>query len=83
MLTPEFDYSRLDGRIRERFKTQGNFAKAVGMSRTSLNLKLRNHVDFTGPQILRTCDVLDIPRKEISAYFFTEKVQNGELFGHT
>ena len=35
-----FDYSKLAGAIHEKFRTQANFAKAIGLSERSLSLKL-------------------------------------------
>lgn len=74
-----FDYSKLKGKIRESFDTQESFAKALGISRTSLSFKLNNHVDFTQTEIKKSCELLGVKKQEISDYFFSSKVQKNEL----
>ena len=68
-----FSYGKLRARIRERYKTFADFAKAAGMSRTSLSLKLNNVSTFTAAEITRICELLDIPTSEIGDYFFCVK----------
>ena len=41
-----FDYSKLKGKIVEKFGTQGAFAKALGLSQRSLSFKLQGKVFF-------------------------------------
>ena len=71
----DFSYDKLRGRIREKFGTQDEFAKKLGMSRTSLNLKLNNVSEFTQKEILRAASLLGISLSEIDEYFFTLKVK--------
>ena len=70
-----YEYSKLLGRITEKFGTQGRFAEAVGMSERSLSLKLNNKVPFKQPEITKACSLLEIDDADIPAYFFTLKVQ--------
>lgn len=42
-----FNYQKLRGRIREKYKTQAEFAKALGLSGTSLSAKLNNGSEFS------------------------------------
>ena len=74
-----FDYSKLRGKIREVFKTQSAFAKAMGMSNTSLSAKLNNNVEFSQKEIDKASDLLKIKKEEIPVYFFTPKVEETEL----
>lgn len=71
----QFDYSKLLGRIRECGMTQESLAVAIGISITTLNLKLNNKAFFTQPEIKRICSVLEIGKDEIGEYFFILKVQ--------
>lgn len=41
-----YDYSKLLGRITEKFGTQARFSGAMGMSERSLSLKLNSKVPF-------------------------------------
>ncbi|MBR2943357.1 MAG: DUF739 family protein [Clostridia bacterium] len=70
-----YEYSKLLGRITEKFGTQGRFAEAVGMSERSLSLKLNSKVPFKQPEITKACSLLEIDDADIPAYFFTLKVQ--------
>lgn len=65
-----FDYSKLRGRIKERFGTQDRFAAALGIGRVSLSQRLNNSLGFSQEEILRAAELLGIPTEEIPAYFF-------------
>lgn len=70
-----YDYSKLEGRIKEKFGTQAKFAEAIELSERSLSLKLNSKRDFKQNEISKSCTLLDIAYAEIPAYFFTLKVQ--------
>lgn len=72
---PYFDYSKLLGRIKEKYGTRENLVKDITISITSLNLRLNNQLEFTQKDIHELSHVLEIPKEEISTYFFTEKVR--------
>ena len=69
-----FDYSKLLGKIKEKYDTQINFVKDIDLSLSSLNQRLNNKIDFTPRDIKTICEKLDINKSEIPDYFFTEKV---------
>lgn len=73
-----FDYSKLNGKIRELYKTQEKFAKALGIGCSSLNKRLNNKQDFTSKEIFLACGLLGIEREEMHVYFFTVCVQEHE-----
>ena len=70
-----FNYSKLRGKIREKFGTQEKFAKELGISSVSLSAKLNNRVEFTQLEIDKICELLEIPKEQIPEYFFTIKVK--------
>lgn len=70
-----FNYSKLAGRIKEKFGTQSNFAKAMGLSERSLSLKMNNRMPWKQTEILKASELLDIDTEQVHLYFFTEKVQ--------
>lgn len=74
----EFEYGKLRGRIREKFKTETSFATAMGMGRVSMSQKLNNESDFTQKQILKAARLLEIESREIPDYFYCLKVQKHE-----
>lgn len=68
-----FDYSKLRGRIVEKFDTQGAFAKAIGLSQRSLSLKLQGKLFFRQDEIERAINLLCIKKEDIDKYFFCSK----------
>lgn len=73
-----WDYSKLRGKIKEKFKTQDAFATAIGISKTSLSLKLNNEREFTQAEMNKCVDALGEPKHEIKNLFFTIEVQETE-----
>lgn len=70
----KFDYRALEGKIKECFDTQDNFARTIPMSRSTLNQKLQGYVDFTSSNIYKITELLNIEKEDIGKYFFTLKV---------
>ena len=66
-----FDYSKLKGRIKEKFGTQKAFSKAIGMQESSLTVKLTGTQYFSQRNIYKIIRVLDIDPRDVTAYFFT------------
>ena len=69
-----FDYSKLNGRIREKYGTQKKFAEAIGMNPATISMKLTNKRYFDQPDIVRSVDALEIAPGEVTTYFFTPKL---------
>lgn len=69
------DFSRLSGKIVEKYGTQYNFAIAIGLSERSLSLKLNNRVGWRDEEIERAVQLLGLDINDIPAYFFTKVVQ--------
>lgn len=63
-------YAKLRGRIREKFKTQDAFAKAMEMNPASLSSKLTGKTEWTRAEIEKACVLLEIPLAEAHLYFF-------------
>lgn len=70
-----FDYSKLRGRIKEKFRTQNAFADAMKLSATTISDKLNNKVQWTQKEIDAACVLLEIDPADIPIYFFTVKVK--------
>lgn len=73
-----YDYSKLLGRIIEKYSTQQRFAAALGVSERTFSLKINGRIAFKQPEILRAGELLDIPAADLHLYFFTLKVQEVE-----
>ena len=66
----KFKYSKLLGRMRECGFTQEQLAKAIGINKGTLSVKLNNRFSFSQEEILAICKLLDIPATEIGDYFY-------------
>ena len=69
----EYDYSKLRGRIIEKFGTIGNFQKHLNISNVVLSKKMNNRVRLSHDDITQWADLLEIPLEQIGVYFFTRK----------
>ena len=70
-----FNYSKLKGRIIEKYGTQRNFAREMNLSEKTLSSKLKNITSWKNDDISRACDLLEIPMEEMPVYFFEVEVQ--------
>lgn len=70
-MTDVMKFAKLRGRITEKFGTESRFAKALGISLIAVSRKLNGVTNFTRKDILKWCEVLQIPVKDIPIYFFT------------
>lgn len=70
----EFDFSKLRGRIVEKYNSQAEFSRVLGVVPLTVSRKVNGETPFTSTEITKWCDKLEIPTDEIQTYFFTEKV---------
>lgn len=68
-----FNYAKLNGKIAEKFRTRAAFAESLGMTASSLSLKLNNKAQFSQYEIFNACALLEINAEDIPMYFFTPK----------
>lgn len=68
-----YDYSKLLGRITEKYGTQSSFAAAMKLSERTLSLKLNSKIAFKQTEILKSCQLLGICVDDIPTYFFCLK----------
>lgn len=69
-----FDFSELEGKIKQYYGTQEEFAKAISMSLSSFNQKINNRVDFSNQTIKKMATLLHIDTDDIGRIFFKVKV---------
>ena len=69
----QIDYSRLKGRIVEKFGTNQAFSEAMGWALSTNGKKIGGKAAWSQDEILKACDLLEIPRSDILLYFFTQK----------
>lgn len=73
----KFDYSKLTGRIIEKFGSRRAFAKACGFTENTISKKLSGKMAITTDDICKwsSKELLDIDSAEIPEYFFAIQVQ--------
>lgn len=74
-----FDYSKLKGRIREKYGNQEDFANAMGLTPTTISFKINGKAKWRQDEIVKAAKLLEISKKEIVEYFFNYEVQELEL----
>ena len=74
----EFDYSKLRGRIIEKFGTMRSFSASMHMHANTLSRKMGNTLVWNQEEMLRAMELLDENPKKIKDYFFVLKVQKAE-----
>lgn len=69
-----YNYNKLKGKIKERFNTQEEFAKALGIGASTLNLKLNNKTEWSQDEMREALKLLNVSEGQIEKYFFTHKI---------
>lgn len=73
-----YNYSKLKGKIRELDITLAEFAKILGISEQTLNLRLQDKRPFKQDEITKAMKFFNEPVENIHIYFFTPKVAKNE-----
>ena len=68
-----YDYSKLRGRIVEKFGTIRKFADAMNMSYTSASNKLNNIVPWDQLEIEKAIELLEVEWLYVNEYFFAKQ----------
>ena len=68
------DYRKLRGKITEVYDIHAAFAEALDIDPATLSAKLNNKSEWTTNEIVKACDLLNIPLVDAHLYFFTLKV---------
>ena len=69
-----FDYSKLSGRIKEKYGSQKAFSDALGVSEATLSNKMTGIYYFSQAEIKKAIRLLDIDPCAVTEYFFTQRV---------
>lgn len=70
-----FDYSKLRGRVIEKYGTCSKFASALGVDHKTVSMFLNRKRVFKDTEIVEWITLLDLKRSEIPAYFFAFVVE--------
>ena len=74
-----YDYRKLRGRIKEKFGTQSEFSKKLGLSEVSVSNKLNNIVDWGQEEMENAISILEIPNTDIMHIFLHMKLRKTQL----
>lgn len=66
-----YSYCKLRGRIVEKYRTQANFAQAIGISKNALSRKMSGKVRLSQEDMMQWAELLDISKESFGDYFFT------------
>lgn len=69
------DYSKLIGRIIEKFGSRTAFAEAMGLKSEALSRRLNKGKSFKVEEYVKACELLDISPEDMHLYFFTPKLR--------
>ena len=68
-----FDYSKLAGRIKEKFGSQRAFAEVMGITEATLSSKMNGYTYFNQAEIEKAVRLLDLETESTHEYFFSRK----------
>lgn len=74
----QFDYSKLRGRIKEKFGNYAGLETEISFTPVTLSRKLNHKGYFGSDEILELSKALEINENEITEYFFNVKVRKSE-----
>ena len=69
----KYSTEKLKKRIEEKFGSQAEFSRAMGMEKSTIS-RLLERGDWRASQIEKAVKVLKIPTREIPSYFFEKSV---------
>lgn len=69
------DFSKLIGRIVEKYGTRSAFCDALGKNPEWLSRRLNNQTEFSSDEMIAIIDLLEINPQEMHLYFLTLKVR--------
>ena len=75
------DFSALRARIAEKYMYEYDFAKELGLTKQALSCKFHSFSAFSVKEIVRICELLDIPDSELDTYFRTPLIVKEEPTG--
>lgn len=70
----DYDYSKLRGRVVEKFGTYSAFADALQTHKSQVSAKLNGKIDITKDDIENWSRTLQIDREDYGTFYFTPKV---------
>ncbi len=72
-----FEHKKLKALIKEKGYTIKTFAKEFGMTERNMQKKLDGEIETSRSQIIKMCNLLDIPANKMVHYFFPIKYKDG------
>ena len=66
----DFQYSKLKGRIVEKYGTMEAFGKQLNISKTQLSKKMNGKAGFSQADIVKWSGLLDIELSDVGSFFY-------------
>ena len=63
-------FAELRGKVYRAYTHQSDFAQAMGMDPTAMSRRMTGCTDWSRGEIVRACQLLQIPLTEAHLYFF-------------
>lgn len=73
-----YNYSKLKGRIIEKYNTQDNFAKALNKPPQRISGVLNNKFTLDQDEVTKWAECLEIPLDQYGIFFFAYEVHESE-----
>lgn len=68
----DIKYPKLRGRIIEKYGNMKNFSERIGISETTMSLKMTGKRGFTQKNVFDWAEALDIDLSEVGDYFYAK-----------
>ena len=68
----DIKYPKLRGRIIEKYGNMKNFSERIGISETTMSLKMTGKRGFTQKDVFDWAEALDIDLSEVGDYFYAK-----------
>lgn len=75
----KFDFDALKAKMIEKYGSQNRFAEAFGTSENTMSRKMQSKTPFSRDDIVKICDMLNIPKDQVGYYFLQKKFNNIKL----
>ena len=75
-MATEFDYSKLRGRIVEKFGSIKDFSSNVSVSYIAVSKKLNNQIPISRADMMEWSELLGIPLEEYGVFYFVKKLND-------
>lgn len=74
VVSSNYDYSKLRGKIVEKFGSFRSFGEAMNMGYTSLSFRLNNKAEWSQEEMKKAMELLGEDSSSVTEYFFAHRL---------